>query len=272
MPPTSRISGFTLVEMLIALVLTGIIGAAIFDFLMRQGRFGAYQAGQQEATQNARGVAELLGSELRGVVVGSLGAPTGNLSYRMPLVWGVVCGPGTATEILVAFPQNALAGVSSPWGLDAPRHPDLPETHAQERVFGAGSSMTAATCTDHAPGATTVRRITLSQALPNALPVFTPVYLYQQIEYAVAPDAALGGNWLKRKVGTGSGATFQPLAGPIRRFQVEHLKNDGTSAGAGEQGRIRITVVTESRNKPVSGAAVSDSLSTVISLRNQTEP
>jgi prepilin-type N-terminal cleavage/methylation domain-containing protein len=263
-----RTAGFTLVELLIALVLTGIIGAAIFQFLIAQGRFGAYQVAQQEASQNARGALELVVSELRAVPPGSFRSVSDPvvLHFRMPLAWGVLCAPSNHTgPFVVAFPPGTLNGLPGGLGID------LPDEDGG-RESGRVTVQTGACAGDVEVGADAeVVRLSTVGSPPgpkSVLKLFTPVFLYQEIQYQTG--SSLGGTWIQRQVrGAGGWSGWEPLAGPIQRFTAEPLDQNGTpTSDPASVRRVRVTVIAQSRSKPNSGAPVVDSLTSVAALRN----
>lgn len=95
--PNRNDAGFTLVEMLIALVITGIMAAGVISLLMGQNRFYGSTDDVVYAEQNLRATSDLLGSELRGMFVRSsassdlVTAQDDQLTFRLDTHRGVVC-------------------------------------------------------------------------------------------------------------------------------------------------------------------------------------
>lgn len=93
--------GFSLVEMLISVVLTGILGAAIVGVLMDQSAF--YQTNSRLVTANKslRGTADRMSTELRTVRQGDVvAAEPDSVTVRYGVAHGVVCHTGATTVYL----------------------------------------------------------------------------------------------------------------------------------------------------------------------------
>ena len=68
-----RSGGFTLVELLVALVISGVLMATVFQILTGQSRAVAVQGAREESQQNVRGALEIVASELRTAVPQEIG-------------------------------------------------------------------------------------------------------------------------------------------------------------------------------------------------------
>ena len=55
-------AGFTVVELMVAIVLTGILATIMFQLMQGQGRFAGLQDARQEVQQNDRGALDLITS------------------------------------------------------------------------------------------------------------------------------------------------------------------------------------------------------------------
>ncbi|MFW6193738.1 MAG: PilW family protein [Gemmatimonadota bacterium] len=113
------VSGFTLVEMLIALVITGIMAAGVISLLMGQNRFYGSTDDAVNAEQNLRATSDLLASELRGIHAGSgsasdlVTAQSDELTFRLDTHRGVVCET-TADDVYVyLFSEPSAPNVKS---------------------------------------------------------------------------------------------------------------------------------------------------------------
>lgn len=103
--------GFTLVELLISLVVTAIIGGALVRMVLSQARF----MDQQEAWRGARGVARgginRLMSDLRSVEAsgGLIAAAAGGQDFtvRVPYAFGVLCGIAANVYTLSLLPVDS---------------------------------------------------------------------------------------------------------------------------------------------------------------------
>jgi prepilin-type N-terminal cleavage/methylation domain-containing protein len=93
--------GFTLAEVLIALVLTGIIGAAVTSVFITQAAFYDRQDKISSARGVSRGAMNVLLSELRMLeqVQGVDSATSSRLVLRVPYIMGVTCGMASGLVI-----------------------------------------------------------------------------------------------------------------------------------------------------------------------------
>ena len=88
--------GFTLVELLISMIVTAIIGAALVRMVLSQARFMDQQEAWREARSVSRGGINRLLSDLRTVEAagGMVAAAAGGQDFtvRVPYAFGVLCG------------------------------------------------------------------------------------------------------------------------------------------------------------------------------------
>ncbi|MFQ5890055.1 MAG: PilW family protein [Gemmatimonadota bacterium] len=91
--------GFTLVEMLIAIVITGVLGAAVMSLLLSQNRFYGKNDDVIYAQQSLRAAVDLMSAELRMASPGDLLAATpDSVSFRFDVLRAVVCDSTGADE------------------------------------------------------------------------------------------------------------------------------------------------------------------------------
>ena len=103
MTPIAR-RGFTLVELLLSLLVTAIVGAALVRMVLSQARFMDQQEAWRQARSVARGGVNRLISDLRVVEVsgGMFAAAAGGQDFtvRVPYAFGIVClSTGTVTTV-----------------------------------------------------------------------------------------------------------------------------------------------------------------------------
>lgn len=110
--PTLPCSGFTLVETLIALVLSSFIIVLVSHTFLVQNRFYATQTLQVGAQDNVRSATELVAAEIRNAAEGGVvvaGART--LTVRSPMAIGVLCdvsGGGNDGDLMTEGGQAAI--------------------------------------------------------------------------------------------------------------------------------------------------------------------
>lgn len=92
-------SGFTLVEAIVAMVLSTVLVILVGTTFMVQNRYYAVQVERSAAQDNARMVTDLISSELRSIMKGSV-VTAGNkqLVVRSPMTLAVVCANGSGPK------------------------------------------------------------------------------------------------------------------------------------------------------------------------------
>ena len=222
--------GFTLVELLISLIITAIVGAALLRMMVGQARF----MDQQEASRSARSVARSgvnrLVSDLRAVEAsgGLVAAAAGGQDFtlRVPYAFGVVCShglPGVGITTVSLLPVDSAMYNAPGFSGFAWRNAAGVYTYpVAVPVIAAG---TAANCQNAGPdsihtlpaagGAPAGRIINLTGVtLLPAPPRGSLIYLYRRVRYEFKASAAVPGQLgLWRTTVTG-GAT-EELAAPF---------------------------------------------------------
>jgi prepilin-type N-terminal cleavage/methylation domain-containing protein len=292
--------GFTLVEVMVALVLSGILASVIFQVVRGQARFATVQNAQQEVQQNARGAIEIIASDLRaaqdsGLVEGN----ATSITFLLPRAWGISCG-GSATTLNVIFPAVAdtsvmfatstasgvLADTSTVAG--TPKWGPMPTANGTfsgravvNTVSGQSPRLGVAgnACADSVRADSSSLRVqglalnSTGGSLPTVRKGNT-VYLYQLVRYDVGTVG--GEKWVQRSNGLPGGTNQQPMAGPLlsdSSLTFTYYKTDGTTFVPGSDLtllrqviRIGVKVVAHSRTR--GRANLTDSVQTSVLLRN----
>jgi len=283
--------GFTLVEVLVALVLAVMLGGVIFQVVQGESRFATVQSAREEVQQNSRGALEILASELRAAQpAGLVSADTNSVSFLLPRVWGVSCGGGNGASLPVIFPSaggtvfdlNSASGLMADTGaVGTPAWGPSPNPTASARArdivlaaqnpaLGVAGNACAGVRTTSGGALLTAYNVTGTN-IPRA-PAGNTVYLYQLVTYTVATDGSE--YWIYRTLGSGSA---QPLAGPIdgaNGLALTYYDANGARvaqpiallATLKTVRRIGITVKTRSRAQ--GNANLTDTQATSITLRN----
>jgi prepilin-type N-terminal cleavage/methylation domain-containing protein len=185
-------AGFTLVEMLVALTLTAIIGAAITALFVTQERSFDTQTKLQSARDVTRGARNLITSELRmldrdsGVIAAS---PT-SLQLRVPYAMGVACGQTSGLVVNVLPVDSAMLAYAGYAGY-AVR--DFATGRYQYVVKSSEPSAGAVSVcinnqVDTVRGGSTLQLSPSSTASPGA-----PVLLWQVVRYYFAASQQVPG-------------------------------------------------------------------------------
>lgn len=228
--PLSR-RGFTLVEIIIAMVMAGLVGAAIYQAILGTQRVTRAQFQRMDVQQTTRAAAFYLSNALR-----ELDAPDGDLKvidptlmqYRAMRWSGVLCSPvvSVASDVVTVLRNAMMFGARGP---DAVRDSlllfrDNDPTIRTDDAWLIGDVRGVAAggvCTDGSAGTTLTFRISPGEggnaaALAGAVTVGSPVRGYQLEEVQLFTDAA-GVNWLgQRSMDRGGSWTpWQALVGPL---------------------------------------------------------
>lgn len=192
---TRRRPGFSLAEMMVALLIAGIIGVALTRLIINQARFVALQDGMMRARSGARAALNVLTSELRAITDGGLvAAARDSITVRVPYAFGVACQStsGGTRNVALLPGDSALYGTAVHGG------------YAWRDATGAfvvydGGTVSAGSCAPPAPAITVLgttgwsaRTVAVFKNDPLTA-VGTVVYLYQRIRYAFAPSVSIPG-------------------------------------------------------------------------------
>jgi prepilin-type N-terminal cleavage/methylation domain-containing protein len=94
-------AGFTLVEVIVALTITALMGAALTGVLVNQSRFYDHQEKLSSARQVSRSAMNILMAELRMVETsgGIVAASPTSITVEVPVAVGVYCGLGSGNHL-----------------------------------------------------------------------------------------------------------------------------------------------------------------------------
>jgi prepilin-type N-terminal cleavage/methylation domain-containing protein len=131
--------GFSLVELIVGLVLVSVLCTAILSMVTSQSRYVGQLNTDAQMVDQVRGANELLTTEIADLPRGAmLYARRDSVAYRLPVMWGVICGPvnrqllqanttkprkgeaplAPATKIAIEFePKATVLGNPNPQGL-----------------------------------------------------------------------------------------------------------------------------------------------------------
>jgi prepilin-type N-terminal cleavage/methylation domain-containing protein len=268
--------GFTLIELTVALVISGLLATVVFQLIQGQGRFVAMESAREEVQQNTRGALELIASELRTIPAGGIEAAAAQqVRFKLPRAWGVMCdAPGTGA-IGVVFPPGtfptdfpASFGGSTEWGLAIPSG-----ATAGEYVAATLSSVSTANgnclALGTAAGAADIRQLGYSGLSgASTAAAQSTAFVYQTVEYDASTSSGVSGVWLRRSNGAGSP---QPMAGPLLAPDNATSSSGGlaftyfcgasaltatqlaVAANLRTVDRIRVKIAMQSRNRTNSG-------------------
>lgn len=292
--PRLAYRGLTLIELLVALVLFGIIMTGLYRTLVTNQRIYHAQTQRIDLQQNLRAAGTILPAELRELAAteGDIGA-MGEDSIRLramrtlaflcrtpPLGPGLTAGPTTAATILTV-PTQPWYGLRN---FDATRDSLLVYYEGDETtrsddgwVLGRITGIASGSCA--VPDARSGRKLTVRLLFaagqfnrPGAVPSGAPVRAFETLTYLRyrASDE-------RHYIGQRSLGGLQPILGPVTAngFALRYYDAAGNpTTDRFEVGEIEVVVRGESA-QPVRGAGrqgglgyATDSLVTRVALRN----
>jgi prepilin-type N-terminal cleavage/methylation domain-containing protein len=277
--------GFTLVELVTALVLFGIVSMSLYQLLINSQRVYRQQTERLSADMSARDAISVLPGEVRELSAsdGDIVAMSAtSLTYKSMQALYIQCDTPSAASLMIVLDRASFLGLRA---IDVSQDSIV--------VFAEGDSTTA---TDDAwlhadvtavspgtecPGAGSSLRVTLGGVTPGQLArvaAGAPVRTFRVAQVLLYRDASgdswLGGREFQKAAGTW--ATTQPIVGPLSPAGLELTYFDSTGAATALPGnvvRVGIAVVGRSpgRVRSSGGAASAyllQDLMTQVAVRN----
>ncbi len=213
----TRRPGFTLVEILTALVLLGIIGVGFIRVITSQARFTERQMGLRNARTVSRNALNIMLTDLRMVQDngGLIAAAGDSVTTRVPVAFGLLCSTTGGTTMSLVPVDSAMIALGQYAGW-AYRDSSTGIYNYKDAATPASSASlplaSAAVCEDSVTGpgilpvtwgSRTTREVTVTDAPTGTPSPGWPVFTYQVITYQFAPSTAYPGRrGLFRKVKT----------------------------------------------------------------------
>lgn len=175
--------GLSLVEVLIAIVLLGIVGAGITRLLQSQMRFFSRSTNLRDARAVTRNALNIMRSEMRMIEpTGVIGASGDSLTVYLPYAMGLNCSVSTGTFI----PVDSLTWATASYGGYAWRDTASNASYTYVTSTTAPTAGLATSCSLAGMAAIpNGRNLVLSPAIPTAV-VGAPLMLFQVVTYKFA--------------------------------------------------------------------------------------
>jgi prepilin-type N-terminal cleavage/methylation domain-containing protein len=194
-PRRARRRGFTLPEMIIAMVILSLIGGAIVRILVLQTHLFQKATAQRATRVVTRSALNVINSDLRMLEArnGIVSASNTALLVRAPYALGIVCGAGSGGSTIVSLaPVDSTAWANA--GLSGYAWRDSTGVyHYQESgvtiTGGDANVCTTASITTLANG----KVIAVQPALPLAATIGTPVFFEEQVKYEFKSSVGVPG-------------------------------------------------------------------------------
>lgn len=200
--------GFTLAEVLVAVVILGILGTALTRLMLAQSRLYQLQRAQRDARSIGRTSMNLLFSELRMVHDGA-DAPGGilmaspeTLKVRVPYALGLLCGSGSGATTVSMLPTDSAVVAMAKYNGWAWRdrttgkYTYVPDTQATPPTVSSSPSMCTSTAKIRSDtvNSRTWAPIDLKPAnVAAGKQPGSPMFLYQEVTYWFGPSTTYPG-------------------------------------------------------------------------------
>lgn len=309
-PASSRARrAFTLVEILLAIVILGIIGGALVRLIITQSRFTEKQMAGRNARTVSRNAMNIMLTDLRMVQdVGGLiaagrepaDATTGispdSVTVRVPVAFGLLCATSGGTTVSLLPIDSSMFALGYYGGLAV--RDSVSEQYSYRdanppQPFTSMSSGTLTDCTAASPAGPGITPITVQGRTGRVVKVTEspagpnnpgwPVFLYQQITYKFQASNTFPGRvGLYRKVKSGGGTSDFKIDEIIAPFDTAagfhyFVLNEDTSqvARPADLNRVRglqLYLAGSSPKAPVNDKYAQAALVTGVFFKNRRDP
>ena len=276
--------GFTLVEVLVALLIMGVVTGAIYKLLNTNQRLAVAQAEQVTLQSNVRTGSLIVPNELRELNTVALGSNDQNditvanasaIEYRASRGMGFLCEVPAGNQLKIA--QSTWTGIRAPnpnrddlyLFVDGDKDDDDDDQWLRMDITGSATSV----CAGGAAGWT----LTVAAAAPAGVLVNTPVRLFEQMRMELS---SVGGQWWLQARSVTAGEALTPVLGPLTStgFALQYFDSTGAATAdtrAIKSVRITVQGLTDGavrRGGTAAAATVQDTLTTQVLLRNSVRP
>jgi prepilin-type N-terminal cleavage/methylation domain-containing protein len=266
-----RRRGLSLVEILIAIVLLGIVGAGITRLMQSQMRFFARSTNARDARAVSRNALNLVRDEMKMIEPYGIAAATpDSITVRLPIATGLYCSANTATFA----PIDSLVYATASWGGFAWRDTTATSNYTYVTSVTAPIAGLDASCTGVGLGVVPSGRTLILPAAPGTVIVGAPIILFQTVTYKIAASVLVPGrSALWRKAGTLAAeevATPVDATSHIRFFESGAVTaQDAVPATLSNITGIQLVLLGESeRNSPGTAAPETNTQRVSIFFRN----
>ena len=269
--------GFTLIELMIAMVLLLHVGGGIFTLLTKQQRATRQQAALTMLQSNVRTGALLVPSELREINVSATGSDivtmaADNIEYNAMRATSVVCSV-TATQVKLrneyTYGYRAPVASRDTLLIFVENDPGLSSDDGWKRTRLLAP--VASTCPDG--GAAVAYTVVISADTVAMIKLDAVARTFERMQLSLYQSG--GRNWLGARSVSGGEASLQPVLGPLTAtgLQFEYLNAAGAVTTNTTLVRtINIKMVGDTENGVSNGSSTQaiklDSLTARIRLRN----
>lgn len=281
----SRPRGFTLVELIMALVVLGLVATALARMFISQQRLTVAQVEQASMQANVRTGTLILANELRELATGVSGGTDIKIFNATTLRYRAMRSLALACRVSLGSVRIRTTPIFGARPIEANRDSMLlfvehdPSTSTDDQWVALPiTGISASTCPDGSPA---LRLATVGPPPAADVDTLAPVRTFEIME--VAPVLAGGHNWLgAHSLSDPAALPLTPVAGPITvaGLAFDYLDANGNVTGTRANIRsLRITLRGQTDYDVRPGGALGvplqplqDSLVTTVTLRNAPVP
>ena len=290
-------AGTTLVELLVALTIFGLIGAVIMRVLIRQQRFYSRAAEITAMRGNTREITTLLPTDLRAISSGGgdiYAMSDSSIDFRLPTGQAIICKVGIGTVVVPPTTLASRSGVTSwtstPVAGDSVLIYDEGATNSIQDDSWKAYKLTAAVALGSCPTTTGFTAtsavggagilLTLAASPPATSPVGSMIRFFRHAHYSFYRTST-GDSYLGYYDCPGATCNaLVPVSGPFMPYAasgsgIQFVYYDSTGAVTANRANVaRIDVAVRAQTNPVTvgdaaRAAFIDSLTFSTALRNR---
>lgn len=274
--------GYSIAELLVALVIAGIVGIALSKLIINQSRFLQSQDNYRQARSGARSALSIPTDELRMVTTSGdssvlLQANRDSFSVRVPIAYGMVCGQSGGKTHIALFPADSATYANATATGYVWR--DSTGFLRFVRPITSISAGNATLCSTNGVAvlSATGWSATVIAVAPNvvATPPGSVAFLYRQIRYVFATSGQLPGRRALWRVLLPANTRDELVAPFDTSAHFEYLVGDAlvptmTPAVLDSVEGVRFVMVSASQqNAPGRSTPVTFNLTTDILFRNR---
>ena len=299
--PIRSTRGFSLIEIMIALVLMGLVSTVIYKMLVTTQRVTDAQAERTDVQTNLRAGALVIPNELRQITISTAssfdsisdirGISDTSITYRAMRGFYTICAtPSSATTLSVVDAGGFASEYRAPTTSDSVFvfwEGDTTKTSDDSWVQVGLSAVATSTCT-YAGASRTAYNFTFSGGgVPSGFPYAkiqggSPVRTYETVNLSLFSYNSQ--QWLGMAVNAGGTPSYQPVVGPLAAtsgsvygFQLTYYDSTGAAVSASSSNipkirTIKVALRAISNDQvALSGknrTTIQDSLVTYVTLRN----
>lgn len=184
-----------MIELIVAMVIFAVIGAAFTNLLSTQGRFFDHQSTANAARNVSRGSLNRVVSDFRMIEAtgGVINASSNSMTIRVPFAIGIVCATGAGVTTVSLLPVDSVMYAQPGFYGYAWRNVTTGAYSYVENPASQAAGNPAICTGTNITTLTGGKIVALTPALPAAATLGTPVLLYRRVKYEFKNSLSVSG-------------------------------------------------------------------------------